>query len=269
MKRRCSWCWQAGHNKTTCAEYKQHIADNPDGYHAREEREKLARRENKKVNSPRKCGFCSTEGHNTKTCSAKRVIHNKFIALNSVFRRRVLEELSVQGIGVGALVTLRPHTGTSDPILSIVRKIDWNAIHAGSEGRSYSIALDRIGPPPEGYHRSVNPRSLGTRHLTHLLSRPMMGEIFQRKEVWERFEWQGGREMEVVSPVDDATINPPDGWLAGSVSNVEFCRHNPLADDNGKTKPLWDLRQSEFSDWAYYAGVLGLEETQRFFQSYL
>jgi len=29
------------------------------------------------------------------------------------------------------------------------------------------------------------------------------------------------------------------------------------------------LRQSEFGEWAYYAGVLGLEETQRFFQSYL
>jgi len=96
-----------------------------------------------------------------------------------------------------------------------------------------------------------------------------MGEIFQRKEVWERFEWQGGREMEVVSPMAEETINPPDGWLAGSVSNVEICRHNPLADDNGKTKPLWDLRQSEFGEWAYYAGVLGLEETQRFFQSYL
>ena len=266
--RHCSWCWGKGHNKTTCPEFKQHIADNPDGYHAREERAKIQKRQARKQTT-RKCSFCEKPGHNTKTCSAKRVIHNKFIALNSAFRRRVLEELSVQGIGVGALVTLRPHNGTSDPILSIVRKIDWNAIHAGSEGRSYCISLERIGPPPEGYHRSVNPQSLGTRHLTHLLSRPMMGGIYQRKEVWERFEWQGGREMEVVSPVDDATINPPDGWLAGSVSNVEYCRHNPLADDNGKTKPLWDLRQSEFGEWAYYAGVLGLEETQRFFQSYL
>jgi hypothetical protein len=266
----CSWCWGKGHNSATCEQRKGWIADNPNSYEAKRESEKLERRKarKRKQTTTRKCGFCKKSGHNVKTCTLKETIYKKFTALNSVFRRRVLEELSVQGVGVGALVTLRPHNGTSDPILSIVRSIEWNAIHAGSEGRSYSIALERIGPPPEGYHRSVNPRSLGTRHLTHLLSRPMMGEIYQRKEIWERFEWQGGREMEVVSPICTSTINPPADWLSGEISPTSWERHNPLT-TGGKPVTLWELKQSEMSDWAYFAGVLGLKEIHRYFESFV
>ena len=263
----CSWCGERGHNSASCTDRKKWLAANPDTYEAAYEAAKVARRKARKQ-SPRKCGFCKKTGHNVKTCTLKSTIYQKFTALNSVFRRTVLEQLCTQGVGVGALVNLVIHGKTDEPILAIVRGIEWNAIHAGSDGRSYCIALERIGPLPEGYHRSVNPRSLGTRHLTHLLSRPMMGEIYQRKEVWERFEWQGGREMEVVSPVDVSTINPPADWLTGEISPTSWERHNPLTND-GKAAPLWELKQSEMSHWAYFAGVLGMKEIEKYFESFL
>jgi hypothetical protein len=263
----CSWCWGKGHNKSTCEDRKVYIQNNPDSYEARQETAKVARRKARKQTT-RKCGFCKKSGHNVKTCTLKQTIHKKFAALNSVFRRTVLEQLCTQGLGVGALVMFRPHNGTSDPILAIVREINWDNIHAGSDGRSYVIGLDRIGPVPEGYHRSINPRSLGMRHLTHLLSKPMMGEIYQRKDVWERFEWQGGREMEVVSPVSPEAINPPSDWLSGEISTRVPSHNNPLTTDN-KAAALWELRSTEMSHWAYYSGVLGMKENEKYFQSFL
>ena len=263
----CSWCGERGHNSASCPDRKKWIAANPDTYEAAYEAAKVARRKARKQN-PRKCGFCKKTGHNVKPCTLKQTIHKKFAALNSVFRRTVLEQLCTQGIGVGALVMFRPHNGTSDPILAIVREINWDNIHAGSDGRSYVIGLDRIGPIPEGYHRSIKPRSLGMRHLTHLLSKSMMGEIYQRKDVWERFEWQGGREMQVVSPVSADAINPPADWLSGEISTRVPSHNNPLTTDN-KAAALWELKQSEMSHWAYYSGVLGMKENEKYFESFL
>ena len=263
----CSWCGERGHNSASCTDRKKWLAANPDTYEAAYEARKVAQRKARKQ-TPRKCGFCKKTGHNVKTCTLKNTIHSKFTALNSVFRRTVLEQLCTQGVGVGALVMFRPHNGTSDPILAIVREINWDNIHAGSDGRSYCIGLNRVGPPPEGYHRSINPRSLGMRHLTHLLSRPMMGEVYQRKEVWERFEWQGGREMEVVSPVNPEVINPPADWLSGEISTRVPSHNNPLTTDN-KAAALWELKQSEMSHWTYYSGVLGMKENEKYFESFL
>lgn len=263
----CSWCWGKGHNSASCEDRKVYIQKNPDSYEARQEAAKVARRKARKQTA-RKCSFCKKSGHNVKTCTLKHTIHKKFAALNSVFRRTVLEQLCTQGLGVGALVNLHLHGRTDEPILAIVQGIEWDNIHAGSNGRSYIIGLDRVGPPPEGYHRSVNPRSLGTRHLTHLLSRPMMGEIYQRKEVWERFEWQGGREIEVVSPVSPEVINPPADWLSGEISTRVPSHNNPLTTDN-KAAALWELKASEMSDWAYYSGVLGMKENEKYFESFL
>ncbi len=263
----CSWCGERGHNSASCTDRKKWLAANPDTYEAAYEARKVARRKARKQ-TPRKCGFCKKTGHNIKTCSIKEDIYRKFTTLNSVFRRVVLEQLCVQGLGVGALVKFHPHNRTDEPIVSIVREINWDNIHAGSDGRSYVIGLDRIGPVPEGYRRSIHPRSLGMRHLTHLLSKPMMGEIYQRKDVWERFEWQGGREMEVVSPVRAEAINPPADWLSGEISTRVPSHNNPLTTDN-KAAALWELKQSEMSHWAYYSGVLGMKENEKYFESFL
>ena len=263
----CSWCWGKGHNAASCPDRKEYIRKNPDSYEAKHEAAKVARRKTRKQTT-RKCSFCKKPGHNVKTCSIKEDVYRKFTTVNSVFRRVVLEQLCVQGLGAGALVKFYPHNRTDEPIVSIVREINWDNIHAGSDGRSYVIGLDRVGPPPEGYRRSINPQSLGMRHLTHLLSRPMMGEIYQRKEIWERFEWSGGREMEVISPICTSTINPPADWLSGEISTRVASHNNPLT-TNDKPAALWELKQSEMSHWAYYAGVLGLKEIHRYFESFV
>ena len=260
----CSWCWGKDHNAATCAERKKHIKDNPNSYEAQREAAKVARRKASKK-TPRKCGFCRKTGHNAKTCHTKKTIQQQYTGLCSAYRRKVLEEMCVMGLGVGALVTLTPRN--SNPILAIVKDIKWNKIYPASDGSNYCIQLERLGPLPDDAHRGWSEfrrRSLGHRHLTHLLSRRMMGNIYQRDDVYERHIKAGGSELEVVSPVIVGSINPPADWLNGELTNYD--NENPFRQD-GKDLSLWNL-EYEIPHFAYFADVLGMKETEKFFESF-
>jgi len=263
--RYCRWCWGKGHNAASCPERKKHIKENPDSYEAKREAVKVERREVRR-SIPRKCGFCKKPGHNAKTCHTKKTIHQKYTGLCSAYRRKVLEEMCVMGMGVGALVTLTPR-GT-DPILAIVKNIKWDKIYPASDGSNYCIQLERLGPIDEDYYKHWNPqrkRSLGHRHITHLLSRPMMGNIYQRDDVYQRHLQAGGSELKVVSPVSVGAINPPADWLNGELTNYDNA--NPFKADAGKDKSLWDL-EYEIPHFAYFADVLGMKETEKYFESF-
>ena len=262
--RYCSWCWGIGHNSASCPERKKYIKDNPDSYEAKQERAKIARRKARNQ-TPRKCGFCRKPGHNAKTCHAKKTIQEKYTGLCSVYRRKVLEEMCVMGLGVGALVNLKLRD--CEPILAIVKDIKWGKIYPASDGSQYCIQLERLGPIDEEHYRHWAPerkRALGKRHLSQMLTRPMMGEIYQRDDVYQRHLDAGGAEVEVVSPVNERLIAPPSDWLEGKLST--YGNENPFRHE-GKDRNLWDL-QFEMHHFAYFADVLGMKEAEKFFESF-
>ena len=169
------------------------------------------------------------------------------------------------GLGVGTLVTLQ--TRSTEPMLAIVKDIKWHRIYPASAGSNYCIQLERLGPIDEEYYRHWSPerrRSLGSRHLTHLLSRRMMGNIYQRDDVYQRHLEAGGSELKVVSPVSVGAINPPADWLNGELTDYDNA--NPFKQE-GKDKSLWDL-DYEIPHFAYFADVLGMKETEKFFESF-
>ena len=261
----CSYCWGKGHNRSTCPELKEYIRRNPNSYEAQREAEKVARRKARKK-TPRKCGFCRKPGHNAKTCHTKKTIQQQYTGLCSAYRRKVLEEMCVMGLGVGALVTLQ--TRSTEPMLALVKDIKWHRIYPASDGSNYCIQLERLGPIDEEYYRHWSPerrRSLGSRHLTHLLSRRMMGNIYQRDDVYERHIEAGGSQLKIVSPVSVGAINPPADWLNGELTNYENA--NPFKADGGNDKSLSDL-EYEIPHFAYFADVLGMKETEKFFESF-
>ena len=263
----CSWCWGKDHNKATCPERKKHIKNNPDSYEARQEAKKLERRKRRKHHSPRKCGFCRKPGHNAKTCHAKQTIQKNYRAMNSVYRRKVLEEMCVMGLGVGALVNFSPR-GQKEPTVALVKSINWNRIYAASDGSSYCLQLERVMDPPEDHFPHFPPhrrRSLGSRHLLHLLSRPMMGDVYQRDEVYQRQQEEGGAEIEEISPIPVSHINQPADWLSGELSNYD--NENPFK-CQGKDVTLWNLSY-ELNHFAYFADVLELKEIERYFSSFI
>ena len=214
----------------------------------------------------RKCGFCRRPAHDARTCHLKQAIYQKYRALCSLYRRKVLEEMCVLGLGVGALVNLTPRN--SSPILSIVKDIKWDRIYPGSDASNYCVQLERLGPLPDDAHRGFSDfrrRSLGHRHITHLLSRPMMGEIYQRDDLYQRHLDAGGAELEMVSPVNVGLINPPSDWLSGELA--KYANMNPLRDLNGKDETLYGLNY-EMNHFAYFSGVLGMKENEKYFESF-
>jgi len=262
----CNWCWGEGHNAASCPEKKKHIKNNPDSYVAEREAAKVKRREARKK-TPRKCGFCRKPGHNAKTCHTKQTIQKNYRAINSLYRRRVLEEMCIMGLGTGALVNFKPRRH-AEPIVALVKGVKWSRIYAGSDGSSYCIQLERVMDPPEDQYSHLAPhrrRSLGSRHLTHALSRPLMGEVFQRDDVYQRHLDAGGSELEVISPILASHINPPADWLSGALTNYD--NENPFK-YQGKDATLWNLSY-ELNHFAYYAETLGLKEIERYFSSFI
>jgi len=263
--RYCSWCWRVGHNSATCPERKKHINDNPHSFEAEREAKKLERRKNRKQTA-RKCGFCKKPGHNAKTCHTKKETHSRYSTLTSAYRRVVLEEMCVMGLGVGALVNLKLRD--RDPMLAMVKDIQWDRIYPASDGSNYCVQLERLGPIDEEYYKHWSPeraRSLGKRHLNQLLTRPMMGEVYQRDDVYQRYLKAGGPELEVVSPVNVGLISPPSDWLGGELS--ERMVENPLKNAKGKDSSMWELNY-EMAHFAYFSGVLGLKESEKYFESF-
>jgi hypothetical protein len=93
----------------------------------------------------------------------------------------------------------------------------------------------------------------------------MMGEIYQRDDVYQRHLDAGGAELEMVSPVNVGLINPPSDWLSGELAN--YANMNPLLDVNGKPETLHGLNY-EMNHFAYFSGVLGMKENEKYFESF-
>ena len=205
----------------------------------------------------RKCGFCQKPNHDIRTCHQKKTFVGHFKAVNAAYRRRAQEELSAIGFGVGTLVSRRARF-SDETVLSMVTRIDWDSIHCGSDGSRYSVAFEDIGPVP---HPARGGRTL--RLISHLFSRPMMGEIYQRKDVWERHVELGATGIKVVSPVNPSSFNPPADWISGEMLGPS----SPFVDGACKNRNMQDMNW-EAEHFAYYAGVLGLKESEKYFASF-
>ena len=266
QNRYCSFCWRSGHNRTTCSEYKEYIRNNPHSAAAIHEQKKKERKRTRSK-TPRKCGFCRKPGHNAKTCYTKKEVYRNFATLNSVYRRTVLEEMCVMGLGVGALVNAYYR---NEVTLALVNSIRWDSIHCGIGGSTYCIGLERIAEPPEMAAYSHIPpnrrKALGNRHLNPVLSRKMMGANYQNERAWKYFQENEAPGMEIVSGVGASLIIPPDDWLTGEMP--EHNRVNPLYSDDGRSSKNIDDLSYEMWHFEYFAGVLGLKEVQRFFESF-
>jgi len=104
--RRCSYCYNSGHNRATCPQLKKEIRDNPDGYYSRIEKRKKANRV-KRPATTRKCGYCKeAAGHNKATCPKLSEDRTTTTRKNRKFRRDFLTACQNVGFGLGALVEL-------------------------------------------------------------------------------------------------------------------------------------------------------------------
>ena len=95
---RCSHCYEYGHNKASCPELKKEIANNPDGYYARQAKRKKAR------TRTRVCSYCQQPGHNAATCSVKKSDAVAYSHMNWKYQNAMSAIFRRAGFGVGSII---------------------------------------------------------------------------------------------------------------------------------------------------------------------
>ena len=105
MARHCSFCYGRGHNRATCPDKKKRIRENPDGYQARLERDKKARRANR-TPQHRECGYCKETGHNKRTCPSLTHDRASTARDNKKFVKDFIIVCKELGFGPGTLMSV-------------------------------------------------------------------------------------------------------------------------------------------------------------------
>jgi len=104
---RCSYCYESGHNRSSCPKHAEKIeklrANDEDNYYVRQYDAKKAKRSAKAKD--RKCSYCDAKGHNRATCPELRANILKSQAKNADYRQAVYERMKAHGVGVGAILS--------------------------------------------------------------------------------------------------------------------------------------------------------------------
>ena len=108
----CSWCGEAGHNKTSCNHRKQYAATRPGSWVDKEIKMEEAR-----SRKPRNCSYCEAEGHTRRTCELLKRDKAEVISKRKDFIKQYEEHAKRIGLGPGALVRL-PAGTRKDPFSS-------------------------------------------------------------------------------------------------------------------------------------------------------
>ena len=131
---RCSHCYESGHNKMGCPQFKEQIeryrANYGDDYYAVSRYdEKKARMSNAKNN--RSCSYCGTHGHSRSQCTKLKAAKELFRTKNVEYRENFLKALIDNGIGPGA--KLKFESSYRGEIVGMIKKIHWEKIHMGAK----------------------------------------------------------------------------------------------------------------------------------------
>ena len=94
----CSHCYNRGHNKRGCPEFKQFVKNNPDSWAAQRA---IRNAENAKK---RRCSYCAKIGHNRRGCSDLKQAVIVESSDSRIYRRNFLKYIKELGLTPGALV---------------------------------------------------------------------------------------------------------------------------------------------------------------------
>jgi hypothetical protein len=159
---RCSYCYQLGHNKSSCPKNKEQLKENVEYYKeelAKCERapdnwqrqslerslercqKQLKKMENRGKN--RKCGYCGLAGHTRRTCQKRKDDVQEMTTTTIDLRMGVAKKMAEAGLGPGSLIRTRYYR-SGETILSMVTKVRIEDVLAENK-----VSNSR-------YHRPVN-----------------------------------------------------------------------------------------------------------------
>ena len=140
---RCSYCYESGHNKSSCPAYKAKIesyraAHGDDHYLVRDWDAKKARKA--AAVSNRKCSYCGEQGHNRAGCTKLKAAMAAFTARNAEYCENMYAALVENGIGPGAMIRWR--VWGDHYKVHLVVGINWEAINMAQANQSFIQTRD-------------------------------------------------------------------------------------------------------------------------------
>lgn len=245
---RCGYCYEVGHNKSSCSQKKQNHKDMiaayekqiaSDDFHDDWERDyakrNLLRHKaelSKSVNrgKHRKCSYCKQEGHTRRTCTYRKNDMNDWVDKCLTAREKFADNMAAVGFGIGALGYRTNPWGESRELVMIERVV-WKMINhnvaIGQNNHYADVCYGRALQSSE-YHP--------TGRLYQMQMPPTVSNI-DNEEVPLRFE---ERCFELASP---APASAPEDFLTRE-SAMEAAKFSKTFEDS---RP-YEYRDIEYDD---------------------
>ena len=207
---RCSYCYEKGHNRTTCPKMREEAAADPNSWAA----VKLNRIKAKRKATVRLCSYCSEPGHTKRTCSQKPIDAEKLNLANRVWRSKLIESLTEAGIGVGSLLRVKDtrasYTLIEEDLLLVV-DIDWEKTTVDTSSWNYREKDPIISYPLLNRVKTINHdrQMLCLHQRTGKKISVHFPQLYDNETI-ELFHYSSRDSIEVVCPSDPT---PPNDWL--------------------------------------------------------
>ena len=144
---RCSYCYQSGHNKSSCPQYKAKIEEWREAGIMLGTVEAYDRKKANKANAAknRQCSYCGEAGHSRAGCSKMKAQMERYRIRNKEYRSNYLKAVLENGLGPGALLSAESWCG--DKTLYIVMSVDWSKVSMHDKGARvfHVLPLNRLG----------------------------------------------------------------------------------------------------------------------------
>ena len=146
---RCSHCYQTGHNKSGCPEYKAKIEEWREAGIFLSTVDAYDRKKAKKATAAknRSCSYCGEAGHSRASCSKMKAQMERYRIRNKEYRSNYLKAVLENGLGPGALLSAENWGGSK--MLYIVLSVDWSKVSMHDKGARvfHVLPVERLGAP--------------------------------------------------------------------------------------------------------------------------
>ena len=231
----CSYCYNRGHNRSTCPKERDDIAARREDYGATDWRvadydQRMERKKQRSSGANRRCSYCSEQGHNRRSCSLKKEHVDAFARQNADFRRKVKEHLVEVGVGPGAIIEGRSwntREGTYEDVPLLLTSISWDEIY---------------------YHRRGAGDVIDVRHmqnLSHII------RDFTRLPIELDFLPRGGN-LKILSQSRNPLKNVPPSWETSRKGMADLFKRKAIFDDRTDFEYYSRLDDAyKKSDWTW------------------
>ena len=138
----CGYCFTKGHNRQTCpqlasdmkSEEQKHGPNHPLIVEYKKNRKSISKSASERARMPRSCTYCHTLGHNRRTCNTLKSDMKLAVERNTSWRKEYYTNVKRLGIGIGAMLKVKDHRKSTDGLLWMVLRHEWESINYINEG---------------------------------------------------------------------------------------------------------------------------------------